>query len=636
MRLVSIEVDGFKRFSRPTSINVDGPVVAIVGPNEAGKTSLLKAIDHLRTNGRRFRQGELTRNQAPPNGPVVAARFLIQADDLDEIGPLPGSEKPRWYVLGKGPNGRLTREIEPADALQRDLGPRKAAQNDLERAAAHPSLNDEDEPNPFAEDAAHLARLLDSSKETLTKKVVQWMQGAAERMEKVVLPPTTPKYIRTLPERLRQLAREEATRHPLKQALAILDQRCPTFHVFGAAERDLRSDYDLTEVAVSPPPALANLTRLAGLDLVELRDSQRRGNYALAEKLLEDANSELRSRFEEAWNQSGVYVRLRTDDNVLRVFVAAADGYTSIAERSDGLLAFLSLLTFTALHSDDSPIILLIDEAENHLHYDAQADLIKVFAKQQAAEKVIYTTHSAGCLPNDLSRVRLVAAHEDGSSSITNAYWAEGPGLNPLLVGMGASVLAFTPARRAVFAEGGTDAILIPALFRAILGLEELDFQVVPGLSEVSPPDIPRLDLDAAAVAYLVDGDAGGGKVKAKLLRNGVPPERIVVLGGMNSKFTVEDYVSRDLYADAVEALIERRAPDAPRIPRKTLRARGRCKAVKSWCKAQGVSEPNKVSVAYEILDLQANGDSDLVQQDRQASLKETYGRLANLLHLEL
>jgi uncharacterized protein YhaN len=40
MRLISVSVQGYKRFASPSTLIVDNPLVAIVGPNEAGKTSL--------------------------------------------------------------------------------------------------------------------------------------------------------------------------------------------------------------------------------------------------------------------------------------------------------------------------------------------------------------------------------------------------------------------------------------------------------------------------------------------------------------------------------------------------------------------------------------------------------------------
>lgn len=161
------------------------------------------------------------------------------------------------------------------------------------------------------------------------------------------------------------------------------------------------------------------------------------------------------------------------------------DRLVAIAERSDGLRQYVSLLAFATLEKTEQPPILLIDEAEAHLHYDAQADLVQMFARQELATKVIYTTHSVGCLPEDLGTgVRLVEMNSPTTSIIRNWFWeTDEPGFSPLLFGIGAKALAFMPVRFALITEGATDIILLPTLFREATGKSSLGFQVVPGLS---------------------------------------------------------------------------------------------------------------------------------------------------------
>jgi recombinational DNA repair ATPase RecF len=47
MRLTKITISNYRRMEGPCELRVLGPVTAVVGPNEAGKTSLLEAIAHL-------------------------------------------------------------------------------------------------------------------------------------------------------------------------------------------------------------------------------------------------------------------------------------------------------------------------------------------------------------------------------------------------------------------------------------------------------------------------------------------------------------------------------------------------------------------------------------------------------------
>ena len=96
-----------------------------------------------------------------------------------------------------------------------------------------------------------------------------------------------------------------------------------------------------------------------------------------------------------------------------------------IRERSDGLRQFVALVALAAHQPNPVPPILLIDEVETHLHYNAQADLIEVLTEQNAARQIVYTTHSAACLPQDLGLgVRVVEGlGERTASKVRQNFW---------------------------------------------------------------------------------------------------------------------------------------------------------------------------------------------------------------------
>jgi hypothetical protein len=422
--------------------------------------------------------------------------------------------------------------------------------------------------------------------------------------------------------------------HPATTAKTVLWNNTPDVLRFDLGERQLASSYDLDEVAGDPPQALANLAALIELDLRSLKaaiDSRDRG--AVLESL-DAANANLSQRLSENWAQTDVEARLTTDDSMLSILVrTAGGGYHDIAQRSDGLRAFIALVAFTAEYSRGVAPILIIDEAEIHLHYDAQADLVQMLARQERANQVIYTTHSAGCLPMDLGTgVRLVVPSSAGDrSAVENWPWTRQAGFGPLLLGMGASTMAFVPTRSAVIGEGASEVIMLPTLLREATGARVLPFQVAPGSAEASRAAIAHIDLQGSRVAWLVDGDGGGTKNLKHLVAAGIPRDRIVVLGGEGSGVAVEDLLDANVLADAVAEELRRSngteidtfsADDLPEI--------GRPWAIEVWCDERRLRRPNKGAVCHRVIEQRS--ERVMLDPARRPLVRELYERLIAVL----
>jgi hypothetical protein len=412
--------------------------------------------------------------------------------------------------------------------------------------------------------------------------------------------------------------------------------------LFGDPERDLKATY---EIGGDRDDALDNLLALAGTAYEELQSLIQAGDAGRLVVWHDTTERNLKERFSRAWKQNELTVRFLVTGNTLKIVISMhADDFIDIDQRSDGLRQFVALRSYivTANTASVRPI-LLIDEADVHLHYDAQADLVQVLEEQEDAAKVIYTTHSAGCLPRDLGTgIRAIVPlfteaggerQQTDHSEIINKFWTRGRGYSPILLAMGAGALAFSATRQAAVAEGMSDTLLLPTLIRDAVGVSVLPYQIAPSFAEATPTEVEDLDLLAARVAFIADGDDGGHEHVLKLQRGGILEDQVVFLGGEGSGLSVEDLIVKEIYVAAVNEELQRRygLTMAPAV----VPDIGRSKAVADWCKEQSLVdgravELSKVEVAQRILD-QRDGRR-LVTPSQRSVLRDVHAGVQGVL----
>jgi len=383
-------------------------------------------------------------------------------------------------------------------------------------------------------------------------------------------------------------------------------RRSPDCLLFTDEDRTLQSAYTLDEhIVANPPSALANLLALAGIDLKRLWTVAATSQLGSRSTILLAGNQKLEVKFCEAWKQSQLTVHLDMDALTLNVLIKEDNQLITVFdERSAGLRMFVALQSFISAHGSTRPPILLIDEAETHLHVDAQADLVNTFMIQTQAAKIIYTTHSPGCLPPDLGTgIRAVLPDRSNAevSAIYNSFWNGAAGYSPLMLAMGAGAAAFSPARFVVLAEGASEMLVLPSLIRAATGVESLGYQVAPGLSETPTHIFPELELEGARVAFLVDDDDGGKELKKRLAEGGVPGHLIVQLGAI----TLENLLDKELYRSTIERLLlaTMDKSDMPELPTLEDNAVSWPAQMREWSRNHDVKLPSKIAVANRIVE---------------------------------
>ncbi len=646
MDLVRVDLNGFRRFL-DTSINLDEKVIAIVGPNEAGKSSFLDALISLE-NFEEYGRYDISRGKNfPPTHQFVYALYRLDKEEMDLVLDYGGVGSPRWYNVYKRKDGNIEHFVEPQ--VERDKRYRDKAVNRLGKILTNRRLekiiNDDFEIGETSESSIivnlwdilqNIKTFLQSGRETLEHSEIVEIKTAIKLLD-ARKNDVTKGYSKSL--EITQLILEqsleiEESEHPQDLLLDELSDHCPQILFFQNDYRNLSSEYNVSGLD-EIPKALDNLLSLADVNFSNLRNAMIEDDHATRKTIEINANKRLDKKFKE-WGQSKVSVNFSFEQEVIRIFVRSSDIFSPIAERSDGLRAFVALYAFTELKSKKENVILLIDEAESHLHYDAQADLIRVFENQDTVEKIIYTTHSAGCLPSDLGTgIRVISpifddeGNDTFQSVISNSFWKEGAGYSPLMLAMGASVMALVPTRRALIAEGAADMILLPSMIRQATGNDNLDFQVAPGLASVSGEKIQELELEAPKVAYYIDGDDGGNKHRKKLLSADIPEEYIIQL---QNGFDLEDCLEINLLVKAINDELHRSHGDEYQIDKEVLGTKLRFHNLATWCKERKINTPSKRNVASYIA--AKHRELRIIDNDRIHELKILYEDVCNVMNL--
>lgn len=584
MKLSTIEFNGYKRLC-DTKCNVDGHVIAFVGPNEVGKSSVLKGLEWLTApDAQELSTRDISRRMTPSESSlVVRAHYRLDEEDflaLDELDvdarPAIGPKTVTGFRLSRRLDGSTVTGLDASvrrNEVPFQLASTKLRRVERARVKATKWLNESE----ILDHELLVQRALseiDPAESTWTpdrraraeNSLVELELLHAELKGKELSVTEVQELIQVLAigiESYREAVRAGSLGNPEDEVHRLLRKRVPRFVLFSDSDREISEAYYLADENIRqfPPAPLVNLLAVAGSNVDQVWGIVEGGDSARLRTLERRMNATLKTRLQPMWSQSDLTINLTLNQGgYLEVNVdeinSADFTVTPIAERSDGLRAFFGLVCFLIAFDLEIPPVLMIDEAERNLHYDAQGDLMRVLTKDLKVHKVLYTTHSPGCLPLDLGTgIRVVKRdpNDPGVSKLENNFWiSSDPGFSRLLFAMGAEAAAFSAFRRAILAEGVSEMILLPTLLRNAPGGSELDFQVAFGLSNMS---VPQAIHDVALITtFLVDGDEAGRSKKDKLLEAGVPTSHIFQLP---HELAIEDLVDRSVYLEVVNGFLD-------------------------------------------------------------------------------
>ncbi|WP_343487893.1 AAA family ATPase [Allomuricauda sp. d1] len=630
-----VRINGYRRFINAT-VTLDRHLLAFVGANESGKSSFLSALLSIE-NTEPYEKNELTKGHSlSSNDTVVEVTYLLNKEERSLVSKFNGKGKIRQYLYSKTVDGKINHKI--LTKVERDKSKRShiikfidqfLSKRYLQKVLNHNFFEDEVIEEIEGKSLKQLFEtLLDEIKrpnDDLSSNafnLIHYIQSVLND-DLGYINKSSQKQITILKEHFDNLLEVEEQEHPERSLLDYFNEHRPKFILFDDGDRYLKGSYTVSELA-SPSKAIANLLSVAGIKAESYLKVVAEKDEGERLKLQDIANVNLKKEYAESWSQSDVYPRLLLDPGAITIsIISSGDNYTEVISRSEGMKMYIALKAFLSVRERDVPPILLIDEAEMHLHYAGQSDLVREFEKQCIVNSIIYTTHSAGCLPSDLgSGIKAVEVIEkdgidSGHSLLKNSIWGNSGGFSPILLAMGANVIAMTLARKAIIAEGPSETILLPRMFRESSNTDYLDFQVAPGIATVSQEKAKDFEFEAAKLIYLADGDQGGDSIKKKLIEAGINENQIVQL---DKGLSTEDYIKTEILLEAINYEFEAWGQNVVTIDPELIPDINKIGWLEKKCEKLNREFPSKVRLAEYIVNKPS--DMAILESKRKNDLK--------------
>ncbi|WP_235674135.1 MULTISPECIES: AAA family ATPase [unclassified Paracoccus (in: a-proteobacteria)] len=502
MKLVKARVQNYRSVRDTGEFEVEDGKTILVGPNEAGKSAVLQALqkisrpdevkpfDQLRDYPRALLNDITTGKVKPTNVPVATGWFALDKDDLAE---LPASLQSSEITF------RFTRYLDDTFV------------NQLEGAPDEPSYGE------LEADLARLVRHLDAqvSEEevkpsvSLSQVTDGWQKHAIVAGDKAQ---AMSKWLRDMlavvnEDDERENARLAKIRDRVSisidrdAAVAILRKRLPVFVLFSnyfrvrplihlghlaqriASQAFDDDQYDYGNVC---------LLKLLGLDAAKLSEMGKTGVDARGQQSaqldsirdeldarqyqLNAASIRLTKEIRSAWKPKvdrgeADTLRITSDGQYLKVVVVDDLGVeVELDQRSEGFQWLVSFFVVFFAEAEDKHenAVLLLDEPGLHLHGLKQRDFRDTLSRLAEGNQTLYTTHSPFLVgPDELDRVRVVEMtdREVGTKVHTSVTSNDPAALLPLQEALGYDLAqSLFSQQRNFIVEGLTDYWYVGAI----------------------------------------------------------------------------------------------------------------------------------------------------------------------------
>ena len=441
MKLTEFKIENYRSVRDSGWVKVDD-IAAVVGKNESGKTSLLKALwkfnpyDESGYNiDREWPRGH--RKDKSIDKTVATCRFTFSTDELERL------EKAHETAKGiqsvdirrsyKGEYFYTFYPKEPArdhevtwviDLVNARLATLPAGLSDHFKLQFEKALGEVIEAARQAGASTYLVDNIPAFK----ARIQQFVHPSNPQQQQ------DRTHLSTINATLDQIV-TEVTATPLMRVTDVVHELLPTFIYMddhkafaGAAQLDKVKQRRDAKKATDADETITLIMDMAGLDL---DDEVKKGNVEDREQRIldmNDASRTLTALIADRWSQKKYEVMFQADGQHLIMFVKDAEGsaLVPLEERSKGFQWFFSF-DMTFMYETDGKFanaVILLDEPGLHLHAAAQRDLMKRMTAYAKKNQLVYTTHLPFMI--DFTRLDNIYVAEEAAPGDTKIHqnWA--------------------------------------------------------------------------------------------------------------------------------------------------------------------------------------------------------------------
>lgn len=407
-----------------------------------------------------------------------------------------------------------------------------------------------------------------------------------------------------------------------RQLYKFISTNMPRTVYFKTYER-LEDNVSLTELKNNPSAhqTFHNFLKLAEINLdtvARLKDETHRQVY------IETACGKATKMLREAWKQEELDIELRLSKDRFLIFTKNSKAVETLLPPSLGSEGFQWFLGFyinfgAQTNAEYKRAILLLDDPGVFLHPSGHKDLLSLFEGYLENDvTTIYSTHLPFLISRDkLDRIRLVHKSNGDRTEVTEKFYSASNKdlLYPIRANLGVTLAdSLLIGAKTILVEGYSDQILIQGMMKKFnaQGKRIIDVDnvgVICGMGASGYREYASLLwLHNLPFVVILDHDDEGRKAIKDLVKNGINKKNLLLLSKKDKElpnFDMEDLFSVDTYSSAFFNIhgkhIEKSKDEI--IAEMESGTKKYCSKAKRLLKKSGY-DLDKIKIAYEIINI--------------------------------